>query len=69
MRLTAQLIKARDGTLLWAETYERHLTPADIFAVQEDIASKVVACHRVHFRRRDRAADGSTRRAASRRAS
>ncbi len=43
VRLTAQLIKALDGTLLWAESYERHLTPADIFAVQEDIASKVVA--------------------------
>lgn len=43
VRLTAQLIKAMDGTLMWAETYERHLTPADIFAVQDDIAGKVVA--------------------------
>lgn len=43
VRLTAQVIKATDGTLLWAETYERHLTPADIFAIEEDIASKVVA--------------------------
>lgn len=43
VRLTAQLLKATDGTLLWAETYERQLTPADIFAVQDDIASKVVA--------------------------
>ena len=43
VRLTAQLIRAADGTLLWAESYERHLTPADLFAVQDDIASKVVA--------------------------
>ena len=43
VRLTAQLIKARDGTLLWAETYDHQMTPADIFAVHEDIASKVVA--------------------------
>jgi len=43
VRLSAQLIKTTDGTLLWAETYEHKLTPADIFAVQDDIASKVVA--------------------------
>jgi len=43
MRVTAQLIKTRDGTVLWAEVYERHLTPADVFSVQEDITSKVVA--------------------------
>jgi len=43
VRLTAQLIKARDGTLLWAETYDHQMTPADIFAVHDDIASKVVA--------------------------
>jgi len=43
VRLSAQLIKTTDGTLLWADTYEHKLTPADIFAVQDDIASKVVA--------------------------
>src|SRR5262245_37833115 len=43
VRLSAQLIKTTDATLLWAETYEHKLTPADIFAVQDDIASKVVA--------------------------
>jgi TolB-like protein/DNA-binding winged helix-turn-helix (wHTH) protein/tetratricopeptide (TPR) repeat protein len=43
MRVTAQLIKTRDGTVLWAEVYERHLTPADVFSVQEDVTSKVVA--------------------------
>jgi TolB-like protein/DNA-binding winged helix-turn-helix (wHTH) protein/tetratricopeptide (TPR) repeat protein len=43
VRLSAQLVKATDGTLLWAETYERKLTPEDLFSVQDDIASKVVA--------------------------
>jgi TolB-like protein/Flp pilus assembly protein TadD len=43
VRVTAQLTKASDATLLWAETYERDLTPADMFAVQQDIAIKAVA--------------------------
>jgi TolB-like protein/DNA-binding winged helix-turn-helix (wHTH) protein len=43
VRVTAQLLKAKDATVLWAEVYERMLTPAEMFAVQEDIASKVVA--------------------------
>jgi len=43
VRVTAQLRRTSDRALLWAETYERHITPADIFVVQEDIASKVVA--------------------------
>jgi adenylate cyclase len=43
VRVNAQLLKAMDGTLLWAETYDRELTPTDMFVVQEDIASKVVA--------------------------
>ena len=68
VRLTAQLIKAADGTLLWAETYERHLTPADIFAVQEDIASKVVAAVASISRGRDRTAEArpGARKAAAR---
>ena len=43
VRLTAQLLRATDGTLLWAESYEPDPTPADIFAVQQDISGKVVA--------------------------
>jgi tetratricopeptide (TPR) repeat protein len=41
--VTAQLLKAADGTVLWADTYEGGLTPSDMFAVQEDVASKTVA--------------------------
>ena len=40
IRLTAQLIRADDGTHLWSETYDRTLD--DIFAVQDDIAGEVV---------------------------
>jgi TolB-like protein/DNA-binding winged helix-turn-helix (wHTH) protein len=43
LRIAAQLLKTRDGTVLWAETYERRITPSDILSVQADVASKVVA--------------------------
>jgi len=43
IRVTAQLVEARSGVHLWAETYEREITPAIIFAVQDDIATKVAA--------------------------
>jgi TolB-like protein/DNA-binding SARP family transcriptional activator/Flp pilus assembly protein TadD len=39
VRITAQLIKADDGTHVWSEDYDRQLT--DIFAVQEDIARAI----------------------------
>jgi TolB-like protein/thioredoxin-like negative regulator of GroEL len=40
IRLTAQLIRAEDGTHLWSETYDRQLD--DVFAVQDEIAGEVV---------------------------
>ena len=40
VRITAQLVKARDGYHLWSQTYDRELT--DIFAVQDEIAAAVV---------------------------
>jgi TolB-like protein len=42
VRVGARLVETI-GTVAWAETYDRELTPADIFAVEEDIASRVVA--------------------------
>ncbi len=39
VRVTAQLILARDGTHLWSQRYDREL--ADIFAVQDDIAAAI----------------------------
>lgn len=41
IRITAQLISVSDGFHLWSETYDRTLD--DIFAVQDDIATKVVS--------------------------
>ena len=41
LRITAQLIKVADDFHLWSETYDRQLT--DIFEVQDEIASSVVA--------------------------
>jgi adenylate cyclase len=41
LRVTAQLIDTATGTHLWAERYDRDLT--DIFAVQDDITSRVAA--------------------------
>jgi adenylate cyclase len=42
MRVTAQLIDAASEAHLWAETYDRDLSAADVFAVQDDIKQKVV---------------------------
>jgi len=40
VRITAQLIEARNDVHLWSETYERKLD--DIFAIQDEIAGEVV---------------------------
>jgi TolB-like protein len=45
VRITAQLIKADDGTHLWAEDYDRQLT--DIFQIQEDIARAIATSLRM----------------------
>jgi TolB-like protein/cytochrome c-type biogenesis protein CcmH/NrfG len=41
VRITAQLIRASDGSHLWSDTYDRTLD--DIFKVQDEIAAAVVA--------------------------
>jgi TolB-like protein len=41
VRITAQLIDARTDTHLWSETYDREMD--GIFAIQDEIATKVVA--------------------------
>jgi TolB-like protein len=45
VRITAQLIKADDGTHLWSESYDRELK--DVFAVQEDIAKAIAGALQV----------------------
>jgi adenylate cyclase len=42
IRVTAQLLDANTGTHVWAETYDRDLTTANLFAVQDEVAGKVV---------------------------
>ena len=45
IRVTAQLIRATDGTHAWSESYERNA--ADIFAVQRDVARSVASALQV----------------------
>jgi len=48
MRITAQLIRATDGTHLWSQTYDRKMS--DIFKVQDEIAETVVQALKVTLR-------------------
>jgi TolB-like protein/Tfp pilus assembly protein PilF len=43
LRLSAQLVDAQTGAQLWAETYNRDLQASSMFAVQDDIAARIVA--------------------------
>jgi len=47
LRVSVQLISAKDGFQLWSESYDRNL--ADVFAVQEDVARSIVAALRVRL--------------------
>ena len=43
LRVTAQLLDARNGAHLWAENYDRDLTANSVFSIQDELTSKVVA--------------------------
>jgi TolB-like protein/tetratricopeptide (TPR) repeat protein len=45
MRVTAQLIRAADGSHLWSEVYDRQVS--DVFRTQDEIAGAVVSALRV----------------------
>ncbi|HEV8018484.1 MAG TPA: tetratricopeptide repeat protein, partial [Steroidobacteraceae bacterium] len=45
LRITAQLIRAADGSHLWSEVYDRQLN--DVFRTQDEIAGAVVAALKV----------------------
>jgi tetratricopeptide (TPR) repeat protein len=45
VRVTAQLIEAKEGTHLWSERYDRQIE--DVFAVQDEIAAAIAATLRV----------------------
>jgi len=42
LRVTAQVLDAADGTNLWAKTYDRDLSAASLFAVQDEITAGIV---------------------------
>ena len=43
IRISAQLLDARDGGHVWAETYDRDLSVASVFAIQDEITEQVTA--------------------------
>ena len=45
LRVTAQLINAKDGFHLWSQTFDRNVT--DVFAVQDEVARAVVSALQV----------------------
>ena len=47
LRVTAQLIRAEDGTHLWSQRYESQLT--DVFAIQDEISAAIVKEMRVNL--------------------
>ena len=47
VRISAQLVSARDGYQLWADSYDREV--ADVFAVQEEIARAIISALQVRL--------------------
>src|SRR5687768_12750293 len=43
VRVSAQLVDAQTGAQLWSETYSRDLQASSMFAVQDDVAGRIVA--------------------------
>ena len=43
LRLAVQLVDAVSGAHLWAENYERTLSPENIFALQDDLVPRIVS--------------------------
>jgi len=58
IRVTAQLIDARNGYHLWSDTYDRRLD--DIFAIQDEIATEVVKALRLTLLAADEAVISQT---------
>jgi adenylate cyclase len=52
VRITAQLVSSTDGYHLWSESYDREL--CDVFAIQTEIAQKLVDALRVSLSRQER---------------
>ncbi len=52
VRITAQLVTAADGYHLWSESFDRELS--DVFAIQTEIAQKLVGALRLTLSRQER---------------
>jgi TolB-like protein/Tfp pilus assembly protein PilF len=48
LRVTAELVDARDGSRLWADSYDRELR--DVFRVQDELARAIVGALRIPLR-------------------
>jgi len=47
LRVTAQLVNARDGLQIWSERFDRQME--DVFAIQDEIAKKVVEALKIRL--------------------
>ncbi len=47
LKITAQLVGAADGAVLWSETFDRQMV--DVFSVQEEIAKSIVGALNIHL--------------------
>lgn len=43
VRVTVQLLDVRDGKHLWGEAYDRNLTAADVFAIQDELTHAITS--------------------------
>ena len=43
IRVSAQLVDAQTGAQLWSQTFQRELQASSVFAVQDDVAARIVA--------------------------
>ena len=43
IRLSARLVDAQSGTIIWSQTYRNELTPFNVFQIQDDISQQVSA--------------------------
>jgi adenylate cyclase len=56
LRITAQLIDALNGHHLWADRYERDLKNFDLFALQDEVTTKILTAMRVKLTEGEQAA-------------
>jgi TolB-like protein len=49
VRLAVQLVDATTGAHLWAETFDRHFQPDQIFAMQDELIPRIVSTCADHF--------------------